>query len=212
MRWRRTARACALVFAFAAFAGCATTQVADVWRDPAYRGPGFERVLVAAVAREEGVRRRLEDELVLELRKRGVEAAPSYEFIQTSSPRVEDLHDAIEAFDADAVLLTGAIQASTRERLTYGAYGPSFGFGWGPWLYPAYGAAWGFAYAPVVERDLIVQVPIDLYAVDGNGRLVWSGQSRSIDPSSLVSVLDDMSKETAERLAESGLLAGQAHG
>jgi len=86
--------------------GCSTTQIKSVWKDPAYMGRP-NRVMVIAVSREPITRRIVEDEFVLQLKTRGVDAIASY---STLPDRSQDEPTAIAKMvvqlGADAVLVT----------------------------------------------------------------------------------------------------------
>lgn len=85
---------------------CSATQIKSVWRDPAYAGRP-QRVMVIAVAREPIYRRVIEDEYVLQLKARGMDAIASY---STLPDKNQDDQEAIAKMvgqlGADTVLVS----------------------------------------------------------------------------------------------------------
>ena len=87
-------------------AACSTTKIKSVWKDPAYAGHPH-RIMVIAVAKEPIYRRIFEDEFVLQLKARGLDAIASY---STLPDRSQDDQAAIakmvEQLGADTVLVS----------------------------------------------------------------------------------------------------------
>lgn len=104
-----------LVFGFIAvlLAGCSSTQVKSVWKDPSHAGR-LQRIMVIAVAKEPINRRILEDEYVVQLKARGMDAIASY---STLPDRSQDDQAAIakmvEQLGADTVLVSRLVSKRT---------------------------------------------------------------------------------------------------
>ncbi len=85
---------------------CSSTQIKSVWKDPSYVGR-LQRVMVVAVAKEPVTRRVVEDEFVLQLNLRGVDAIASY---TTLSDKDQDDQESIAKMvgqlKADTVLVS----------------------------------------------------------------------------------------------------------
>lgn len=95
-----------LVFFTVLLAGCSTTQVKSVWKEPSYLGQP-QRVMVVAVAKEPINRRIFEDEFVLQLKARGTDAIASYTVLpdrnQNDQAAIAKL---VEQLGADTVLIS----------------------------------------------------------------------------------------------------------
>jgi hypothetical protein len=74
---KRLLRATALGFAALALASCATTNLAQVWRDPNYRPAPIKRILVVGVIPFSGDRLAFENAIAQSLIKRDFEVATS---------------------------------------------------------------------------------------------------------------------------------------
>jgi hypothetical protein len=85
---------------------CATTQVKSVWKDPAYFGRP-SRIMVIAVSKEPITRRIVEDEFVLQLKTRGVDAIASYSILPDRSQNDQAIiSKMVVQLEADSVLIS----------------------------------------------------------------------------------------------------------
>lgn len=86
---------------------CATTtQIKSVWKDPAYLGRP-SRVMVIAVSKEPITRRVIEDEFVLQLKTRGVDAIASYSILPDRSQNDQAIiSKMVVQLGADSVLIS----------------------------------------------------------------------------------------------------------
>lgn len=190
--------------ALLALDGCVSTALIDRWKDPAYTGPVLHKVLVVGVQKDQGQRRLWEDSMVGALGRRGVAAEASYQIFPDKAPSADELASMASRDGFDGVAATHFVTASQRTYVSGGYY--SGGWGWGPyWGYwgPPYGAAY-------VETDYRADFQTDVFTVDSTGgKLIWSGVTRSLDPSSMRSVTDGISQVLVPELAKDGILAGK---
>jgi len=78
-----------------ALAGCAASQLGNMWHDPTFKTAGFKNVLVIAV-RNDPVRRRMwEDGFVNALAEYGVTAKRSYEIWGSALPDTQTVRDEV---------------------------------------------------------------------------------------------------------------------
>jgi len=191
------------------FLGCATAQIESTWRDPATRPESlqFKKVVVVAMARDGALRRKAEDELVLVLQKGQraqagtMSVTPSYLVLEdrelaSTTPAREKMKS--QGFDG-AVLVSFV---SSQEQITVET--PAY-------AYPA-GGMWGYYgrpgafYDPVsVRSDTIVRIQTDIYSVE-QGKLLWSGVSRSMNPSNIEQLVAGVADAVAGKLRKEGLL------
>jgi hypothetical protein len=192
-----------------ALSACVSTSLIDRWKDPGYSGPALHKVLVVGVQKDQGRRRVWEDAMVAALEHRGVHAEPSYQVFPDQAPAADQLSSVATRDGFDAVAATHFVAASQRTHF-YGGYPYEFGWGpyWGPWS-PLYGPGYG---APYLENDYLADYQTDIFTVDSaGGKLIWSGVTRSIDPSSTKGVTDEISHVLVPELVKDGILAGQRH-
>ncbi len=187
--------------------GCATAQIESAWRDPATTPQSleFKKVVVVAMARDGVLRRKAEDELVLVLQK-GPKAQAG-EMTVTPSYLVLDENELAGAAHArekmksegfDGAVLVSFV--SSQEQITVST--PAYPAG-GMWGY--YGRPGAF-YDPVtVQSDTIVRIQTDIYSVE-QGKLLWSGVSRSMNPSNVEKLVAGVADAVAGELRKEGLL------
>lgn len=180
----------ALALGMLTLGACArTSRLANTWRDPGFRDSSLTRLLVVAVGRSPGERRRFEDHFVAALRARGVDARASYPLIGDARADSALVDAQARQAGCDGILVSRIVDRQMVRRSYgiggYGAYavhgpvgyyGPPSGYHTGWWPYYSYGYTTATAGAFAVE-DQRVSVETNLYR-HGDGQLVWSGLSR----------------------------------
>jgi hypothetical protein len=164
-------------------ASCAPSmKPVSTWKDEAFHGEHFKKVLVIAAAEKPGVRRFLEDEFVDQLRARGENAAPSYTFIPIENVMdKETIVDRMKGHDIDAVLITRLV--SKREIDSYRPAGQKYGerivvplSSYADW-YQYYADSVRHAEAPTYTVKREVNLETNLYEAKDE-KLIWSRVTR----------------------------------
>lgn len=196
------ARACLVSVVLFAASGCATTRVAESWRNPDATATQFRKVLAVAVVDDPELRRRAEDEIISHLRS--PDALPSRAVIPDAERGdVEKAKARLRAagFDGAVVLRPLAVE----ERVTY--VPPSYTVGPYPSFYGYYGHAWAHSYDPGYTRvDTILRVEVLIYSIERDA-LLWSGVTETFQPDSLREVVTDIAAAVVKVLERDGLLA-----
>lgn len=201
---------CALRLALApllsfALAGCAPSRLDTTWVEPGGAPSPFKDLLVLGVAAKEKVRVAYEDSFVAALRARGVRARaghtllPEGELADTSRVR-----KAVQAAGAEGVLIThlAGVTAETsrvpdRNYVTTSLYGG---------LYPYYGLVYDNVMEPgYYARFRLLAFETNLYDARRE-RLVWSGRSQTMDPSSEQTTIGEVIGKVTDALAAAGFL------
>jgi hypothetical protein len=191
-----------LVVSFS-LAGCATTTpIVSEWRNPAYASGSFKRIMIGGPGGE-SVRRNFEDEFVVQLRSRGVEALPSYRYI-ADDEKVDEtkLKQAAQKAGADAAILAKPIQREEKSQWVPGVFPyTSFGvFG------SHFGASWhGFGGAPSVYRYNEYVSEATLYDVAKN-EVVWAGTMRTTDRENVQAAIKSYVGAVIKALGEKKLI------
>ena len=195
----------ATVVAFAAFAaGCGTTEMVNMWRDPRYDSPPIQSAFVLAV-RKDAVRRRLwEDSFVHQLAKRGVSATPSYAVYPDDLPDTSVVRDYLDQKGYDALFLSmseGA-EAVPKPVVGYTTVDPVTVFQpmWGTYV-----TYYRDVYHPgYLETNTAVHIRTDVWrrTGQGEGKLVWSGTSQTVDPTSTTEFSHEVAELVTHELAK----------
>ena len=179
--------------------GCSATRFTTKWRDRGVRGP-FEKVFVVAVMPEEAEKRLAEDRLAGELAP--ADASPEYAVMppeqardrRRAEARVREL-----GFDAALVMRLSRVE---NQWAYYPAHWPAAYYTYGAY----YDYAWPLAYEPAyLLADTVVVFETNLYRVS-DGRLVWSGVSETLNPSSARELVGEVAREVGKELREQGLV------
>jgi hypothetical protein len=184
--------------------GCAS-YVESSWRAPTTTPESFRfrNILVVVLAKDGVTRRAAEDELVRAVAsgprgKRGeVRAAPSYSVLDDADlGDVEKTRAKVDAKGFDGAILVGFLSAQQRIPVDPPMGTPMWGY---------YGRR-GMVYdAGSVRSDTIVRIQTNVYAV-GEGKLIWSGVSKTMNPSDVRNLAADVVHDVGGALREEGLI------
>ncbi len=189
---------------------CATTMK-YTWTKENYKGKKFNKVLVIVHSQTAQGRIAGENAIVEELKKEGINATNSLTVFPQMANKGSLSEDEIEAKiidnDYDGVLVTSLVDANTKEVREGGEIYPQ------PVTY-RYGRRIRSGYVHMQEPEYYRQETTYLFetqlfdASDKANRkeVVWSGQSKLIDPVSAESAASSYSKTLVKTLVESGLM------
>jgi len=192
--------------AIAALAGCAASQLGNMWVDRTYKTDGFKKVLVIAV-RNDPVRRRMwEDGFASGLAAYGVTAQRSYEIWTGALPDTQSVRDEVRKNGYDGVLinqrppdtaqLTWVQGYSRRESVT--RYDPNSGAAYTTWQ--------DVAVPATMDTTAVVNYRTDVWATGPQARMVWSGASQTTDAFSMALIQHQAEALILPEIAKAGLL------
>ena len=85
-------------------------QLTDNWRNSAYTGPAYKKIMVVAMTKQNDLRQPIEDEFAKQLRSRGIEAATCHECIpDPDKVSREELVKVSQGMGIEAYLIVRAI-------------------------------------------------------------------------------------------------------
>ncbi|HTZ40321.1 MAG TPA: hypothetical protein VMB77_09195 [Syntrophales bacterium] len=85
-------------------------QMGDNWRNSAYTGPAYKKIMVVAMTKQNDLRQPIEDEFAKQLRSRGVEATTCHECIPDPEKVTrEELVKVSQGMGVDAYLIVRAM-------------------------------------------------------------------------------------------------------
>jgi len=189
-----------------AISACGTvTKVPQAWMDPTYTGEGFSRVFVIGIGENDGARRLFEDHLAKELTKRGVVAEVSYSRLPHTDRLTEGaIQEAMLGGNFDSVTISHLVGEKQETKYvpprtytvprTYGGY------------YGYYRTHYDVVHEPgYYKTNTIVRLETNFYDAQ-NAALIWSGQSDTMNPSSVADTISSATAAVAERLSKDGVL------
>ena len=130
-------------------------------------------------------------------------AKPSYTLLDESElSDVKAARPKVEAAGYDAAVLIAFVSSEEKITVTPPSYSGYYGGFWGHYGY-AYGA---MGYDPgYVRQDTILRLQISIYSLREN-KLLWSGVSRTLNPSRIDEVVREISDAVVEDLRKRGLI------
>lgn len=193
-------------------AACSSTGFISSTRNPDAKPLELADAKVAAVVimDDQARRRSAEDALAREISAHGAIGVSMYTIHPTSTPSNEpEVRAALEAAQVEGLVVMRPVSIDIDAEVTpVTSSEPMYREYWGSY----YGTAWGtpYAMANVTGGDLIqttrVIVETLVYSMRQN-QLVWSGQSKHVNPSDLEKSIQALARATAIELRKQGLIA-----
>jgi hypothetical protein len=196
-------------FVYVVFSGfliisCAGTKLTHTWVDEAHRGNPVSDILVIGLTYKENeeVRRFFEERFVGHLKTAGIDAISSVDVIAVPANmklKKEEILKVVNKFNNDAVIITHLIGKEEKETYTHTRVAPSYvGY------YGYYVRAYRYNTAPGYSQTS-VRLATKLYDVKTE-KLIWSGESKTMNKKSTEQVIDDVIKVVIKDLQKNNLL------
>lgn len=192
-----------------------STSITGSWKDPSLQPGqgGVKTIFISALTGNMTARTKLESSIAAEAEKRGFRTIQStalfpQTFTKENAPSKDVILDKIRAQGADAIMTVALVDQEKETRyvpgtttympMSYGYYG---GFG------RYYGAMGPMMYDPgYYTTDKNYYIETNLYRV-ADEKLVWSAQSKTVNPNGLDDFTSGYLKALGKRLEADGLLA-----
>ena len=178
-------------------AGCASTEIVSVWKDPDLGRVPFRKVLVVFQHSDPAIRRVLEEEMARDIPG----STPAHALFSDAEVRDMERVKArvrAEGFDSAVIMRIVSVdrEVSYRPGRLYAAPGFYRDF-WGYWGY-----GWSSVYDPgYLRSDRIVTIATNVYSV-ADDKLVFASQSETFNPQSLRSAIAEVVKVTSRATGE----------
>jgi len=192
---------CLVAFLGIAVACGPSTTLTAAWKAPNAKGVRFQKILVAAVDKDQTRRRNMEAFLV----KRLQNATPSYEILTDEETRDAAKAKArIVAAGFDGAVVIRFVGSQDRQTYVPGTnyWGVApYGTMWGFWGY-----GWSMAYDPgYMVNDRVVTLEANVYSVTRD-ELIWSSRSDTVSPESVNQLMQSMVDATAREMRRQGVI------
>ena len=183
---------------------CATTRFVATWKAPDTAPLRFEKILALVIHNDENMRRLAEDEIVRLVKR--AQAIPAYSLIPAAEVADHDKVMArIKQAGIDGAVVLRVVGESQRVIYAPGSTtwypGPHYGSlrGYQSW-------AWSAVQDPgYLRTDTLVRVETNIYSVKDE-KLLWSGQSETVNPGFLNVLVTDVAVAVAEELRSQKLI------
>ena len=116
MKGRKVLCSIILVLSVTFINACATTALTSVWKNETYQGGPLRKILIIGVDRNQGMKRLLENEFVLQLKSKGIDAVPSHTVLHEDTMLEKEVITAkISELRIDSVLITTLVDVKETE-------------------------------------------------------------------------------------------------
>jgi hypothetical protein len=189
----------------AAFSGCASSRLVDVWKDPAYT-KHLSNVFVIAVKKDPARRRIWEDGLANALRKHGVAATPSYQLFPDQLPDTTQVVETVGEKGFDGVIVTVGLRTQTQHTYVPGYVTTVPVTRYDRW-WNVYRTYYRRVYRPgYYDVQTVARARTDVWTTAGDGTLIWTGPTDVYDPTSSKNVSDEITERIMPELADQGII------
>jgi hypothetical protein len=203
---RKLASTISLLLVTLTLTACQTTSLQSAWFDPNFTGGPMHRIAVVAVGVNFANRRVTEDAFAQRFRAVGVDGAAGWTVIPDDARETQEpFTAALMKSGAQGLLMVRLLGVDTRTQVTTTMVATT-----GPmWGGPAWGGGWGTTMVPVtqVSQSNLAVVETTLYDV-ATGRAVWSGNTQTLNPSSVQREVPGLADVIIGELRTRGLIAG----
>ena len=158
---------------------CASMRLTDTWKDSAFTGPAYKKIMVVALTKRADLRQPVEDEFSRQLKARGVEAATCYECIpDVDKINKEELANVSRGMGIEAFLIVRVLRTDTRIESYQSSGAPaSSSTGRDSML----DMQWRTPDPPLMKRSEVATLESRLF--DGKtAKLVWRSTAESVNP------------------------------
>jgi hypothetical protein len=192
--------------------GCATSKIESAWAEPTATPESFasmKQVLVVAMVSDGAIRRASEDamDVAVSSGPRGqsgdLVVHPSYTLLDDKDlGNREAARKKVEAAGYDGAVLMSYVSSQQKVTVTPPTYSGGF---WGGYGRYGYGGG-AMIYDPgSVRTDTILKLQVSIYSLKEE-KLLWSGVSRTLNPSDVQKLIGDVTQAMADDLRKRGLL------
>jgi hypothetical protein len=188
---------------FTLMAGCASSELVDIWNDSSFQSPPLNKMLVISVSKNLVYRHGWEDAFSAEFAKHNVAATPSYRLFPDAVPDTNQVIQIVRSNGFDGVLvihrLPSEMKTQYREReFRYSRRYKSF-----MTYYLEIGQA-GYADSQKVNIRTF-----DVWATGNEDQLIWSATSKTPEPNSIQQVRPEIVKLVLSELTKQRIIASE---
>ena len=192
---------------------CSSAPFVSTWRAPDAQPLDVRGSKVAAVVmvNNEASRRVAEDKLAQEISARGAVGVPMYVLYPDAKPSNEpEARAALEKAGVLGIVVMRPVSVDKEIESRPATYSePSYRGYWGGYYGAGWGTPWGATWSGgEIQTNTIVRIETLVYSLKQN-KLVWGGESRLVNPSSIDKTINRLATAAAMELHKQGLIPTQ---
>ena len=187
-----------------------STKFAFTWLNPNYHGQHFKNVMVLGINGQAANRAEFEDQLTAAIARPGMQVIQSYALIPRPNATPIDmaqLRNVIQGQNIDAVVAARLVKMTQKTTVISGDPITPFPNYYNT-FYGYYGAIYPIVYAPdYLQVEKTAQIETNFYSTGtGEGVLIWSGTSDSVNPKNPTKAIDALAKLIALKLQQANII------
>ena len=189
--------------------GCTATRLVSSWHDPSLQAGNAGKLLVIALAQQDVLRHKIEDEYVRQLATLGVDAEQSYRTFPDETQIVpETVRLKLPEMGRDSVLVTHLVDVKNERVYVLEAYPTPTGRQ-RPLYYDRFGAYFAHSYGVVSRPGYAFDqkayvVESNLYAA--SDKMLWTAITETKEPDSLDTAIRDFVGVITADMKKNGLI------
>jgi hypothetical protein len=187
--------------------GCSSTSLVGSWIDPEVKSVEGKSIAIFCLTPRLGVRDKVETQMAASLQAKGVNASRSLDFITPGKMDQEVISMILQQNKITAVIIVSLLDAQKETHYVPGstAYYPTY---YGRPYYGYYGSVYSNVYDPgYYQTTTSYFIECNAYRLS-DGKLAYSSQSKSVDPSSIDKFAYDYARTLVADLEKKGVLGG----
>ena len=194
---------------FALMAGCASSELVDIWSIPLFQSPPLNNILVISVGKNLVQRRIWEDAFSVEFAKHNVAATPSSRLFPDGVPDTSQVRQIVRSNGFDGVLVTHRLPAEMKAQ-----YVGEYITREGEFRYSRRYNSFIKYYHDIGQPAYIDSQKIDIRTFDvwttrNEGQIIWSATSKTPEPNSMQQVRPEIIKLVMSELTRQGIIAAK---
>ena len=194
---------------FLLLAGCASSELVDIWSDSSFPLPSLKKVLVISAGKNPVKRRIWEDAFTVELAKHSVEATPSYRLFPDAVPDTDQVVESVKTNGFDGVLITRWLPPEMNTHYVQGEVTKDYNVRYDRTNDGFITYYRLIQHAGTVDSEKVNIRAIDIWATMDGGRLIWSATSRTPEPTVMEEVRPEIAKLVLDELTDRGIVASE---
>jgi hypothetical protein len=194
---------------FILMAGCASSELVDIWRNSSFQSPSLNKILIISVSKNPVQRRTWEDAFRVELAKHEVAATPSYRLFPDAAPDTNQVIQIVQSNGFDGILVYHRLPPEMNSQSVKGYVMTERGLIYwrrmeGFALY--YRDVWNAGHTDSQKVDIRA---IDVWATKNEGQMIWSATSKTPEPNSIQEVRPEIVKLVMSELTKQRIIASE---
>lgn len=194
---------------FVLMAGCASSELVDVWSDSAFHAPALNRILVMSISRNAVQRRIWEDAFSTGLARHDVAATPSYREFPDAAPDTTQVEQIVRSNNYDGVLVIRRLPSETTTQYLQGYMTKEQDMRYDRRRDRFITYYRDIEHGGYVDSQKVDIRTIDVWATKDEGQMIWSATSKTPEPNSAQAIRPEIVNLVMSELTKQGVIGSE---